>query len=78
VPRSRAQTATAAKQKKGMADFTDPGQVPEVVEECLAWGTFYQLADNDSVLAVMVGAPLPPGLEIGRDAAASAANLRTW
>jgi hypothetical protein len=41
-------------------------------------GLLFHYRDDDSVHNAMIGAPLPPGLNIGVNAAASKANLKAW
>jgi hypothetical protein len=59
-------------------DFTNMDQVPWNLISADDPGSFFAFADDASIHAAMVGAPLPPGLLVGPNPAASANNLKNW
>lgn len=69
--------ASKPKKVKSGEDFTIPQQVEwEVTQDDP--GVFIQLSSDRDIHAAMIGAPLPHGLVIGANPAASSTNLRHW
>jgi hypothetical protein len=59
-------------------DFSHPHQVPWKLISLEEPGSFFAFADDNSIHAAMVDAPLPVGLVVGPNAATSANNLKIW
>jgi hypothetical protein len=58
-------------------EYADKFDVPYELSEDDP-GFWFQYGDENSCHNAMLGAPLPPGLTVGANAAVSKANLTAW